>query len=301
MTQFEIEAFLSVVRCGSISRAARELYITQPALSRRISSLEKELGYPLLEREKGQRNIQLTVQGNNFLPIAAHFLDLYRETANLRTKGQKPILRVGTIGSVSVCVLEEILSTLALESNKYNLEIRQIHSTDAYFFIEEHRVDIAFIDSLDREKLRRSQIEAEPAFMEPFSFIGGEAYRGKQEIHPSELNPRAEIRLPWNHGFDVWHRHWFDESIFPRIRIDHVAPLASLLRGDSFAIVPLPLAVLLERQGAVRCEMEEEPEADVIFYAHASELSGERADCAHHFLALMKQEISNYKTMRWLL
>lgn len=301
MTQFEIEAFLSVVRCGSISRAADELYITQPALSRRLSSLERELGYPLIEREKGQRVIRLTSQGRRFLPCAVHFLDLYREASNLQIKGEKPILRVGTIGSVSVCVIEEILGTLSLENNPYHLEIHQIHSVDAYFSIAENRVDIAFVDSLDREKLNRSRMEAEPAFMEPFSFIGGEMYCGKEIIHPSELNPRAEIRLPWNHSFDVWHRHWFDESVFPRIRIDHVAPLGSLLHGDSFAVVPLPLAVLLERQGAVRCKMEEEPEADVIFYAHASELGEERSRCAKHFLSMMKQHIARYATMQWLL
>ena len=44
MTQAELEAFLAVVRCGTVSGAAQQLFITQPALSRRLGVLEEELG-----------------------------------------------------------------------------------------------------------------------------------------------------------------------------------------------------------------------------------------------------------------
>ena len=45
MTFLEIEAFLKIAQCGSFSAAAEKLYITQPALGRRIRALEEELGY----------------------------------------------------------------------------------------------------------------------------------------------------------------------------------------------------------------------------------------------------------------
>ena len=56
MTNSEISAFLAIVECGSFSKAAEMLFITQPALSRRIQSLENEIGYKLFERNKGFRN-----------------------------------------------------------------------------------------------------------------------------------------------------------------------------------------------------------------------------------------------------
>ena len=49
MTISEITAFLAVIECGSFSKAAEMLFITQPALSRRIQSLENEIGYRLFE------------------------------------------------------------------------------------------------------------------------------------------------------------------------------------------------------------------------------------------------------------
>ena len=63
MTFLEIEAFLSIVQYGSFSAAAEKLYVTQPALGRRIRALEEELGYSLFVRNKGVRHVELTRQG----------------------------------------------------------------------------------------------------------------------------------------------------------------------------------------------------------------------------------------------
>ena len=57
MTFLEIEAFLKIVQYGSFSAAAEKLYITQPALGRRIRALEEELGYLLFIRYKGVRHV----------------------------------------------------------------------------------------------------------------------------------------------------------------------------------------------------------------------------------------------------
>lgn len=47
MTNTQLEAFLTLCRYGNITQAAEHLFITQPALSRLIKSLESELGYTL--------------------------------------------------------------------------------------------------------------------------------------------------------------------------------------------------------------------------------------------------------------
>ena len=57
--------FLAVARHGNLSRAAKELYISQPGLSRYLSKLEEEIGVPLFERRKGK--IELNTYGQIFL------------------------------------------------------------------------------------------------------------------------------------------------------------------------------------------------------------------------------------------
>ena len=81
MTRTELESFLAVVQAGSLSAAAKNLYITQPALSRRIQSLEQELGYPLLQRSPGVRKATLTAQGEQFVSLATQWMGIWNETA----------------------------------------------------------------------------------------------------------------------------------------------------------------------------------------------------------------------------
>ena len=54
MTQLEISSFLSVVKYDSISTAAEKLFVTQPALSRRLNALEREL--PAFRAPKRQKS-----------------------------------------------------------------------------------------------------------------------------------------------------------------------------------------------------------------------------------------------------
>ena len=70
MTFLEIEAFLNIVQHGSFFAVAEKLYVTQPALGRRIRALEEELGYTLFVRNKGARHAELTKQGQAFIGLA---------------------------------------------------------------------------------------------------------------------------------------------------------------------------------------------------------------------------------------
>ena len=70
MNQQGIEVFLAVARLGSVSAAAQALYITQPAVSRHLRTLEDGMGCSLVIRGRGKRNIELTDQGRDFVQVA---------------------------------------------------------------------------------------------------------------------------------------------------------------------------------------------------------------------------------------
>ncbi|MCI5510579.1 MAG: LysR family transcriptional regulator, partial [Eubacterium sp.] len=59
LSQYRI--FYAVAKAGNISRAAKELFISQPAISKSISKLEESLGVTLFTR--GSRGVQLTCEG----------------------------------------------------------------------------------------------------------------------------------------------------------------------------------------------------------------------------------------------
>ena len=62
-----LHVFYEVVTCGSISKAALKLYISQPATSQSIKALEEEIGFPLLIRSS--KGVKLTNEGNEIFQI----------------------------------------------------------------------------------------------------------------------------------------------------------------------------------------------------------------------------------------
>lgn len=86
----------TVERLGTLSAAAQELHVSQPALSRSIQRLEKELGQPLFDRSKN--HIALNALGKT---VAEHARNVLRETQLLydavdEATRQSRALRVGT-------------------------------------------------------------------------------------------------------------------------------------------------------------------------------------------------------------
>jgi DNA-binding transcriptional LysR family regulator len=74
----DVRAFLAVLDLGGFHRAAEALNLSQPALSRRIQSLEAAVGAPLLERTT--RRVAATTVGRSFAPLARRLLDEFEET-----------------------------------------------------------------------------------------------------------------------------------------------------------------------------------------------------------------------------
>ena len=88
MNEKDYQYTLTVATCKSFSRAAELLYISQPALSRYISTLEKELGATLFDRSTSP--IQLTSAGIRFCSYANAILEL--ESAMLHDLKENALL-----------------------------------------------------------------------------------------------------------------------------------------------------------------------------------------------------------------
>ena len=74
----QLRTFVSVAEAGGLTRAAEVLNLSLPAISRRLTALEEELGIALLERST--RRVALTQTGREFLPRARRLLDELEES-----------------------------------------------------------------------------------------------------------------------------------------------------------------------------------------------------------------------------
>lgn len=84
-----MEYFLAITREGNISAAAQSLHISQPALSKQISDLEKELGVKLFDR--GSRRITLTEEGIILKKRSEEMVSLLQRTQNEIHESHKEI------------------------------------------------------------------------------------------------------------------------------------------------------------------------------------------------------------------
>ncbi|MFU2486748.1 LysR family transcriptional regulator [Thauera sp. WH-1] len=96
----ELGFFVAIASCGSLSRAARELGISTPAVSKRLAQVEARIGVPLINRTT--RRMNLTPEGEVFLEHARRILaelDLLNEVLGSAKATPKGLLRVNaTLG-----------------------------------------------------------------------------------------------------------------------------------------------------------------------------------------------------------
>lgn len=106
----QIEAFVQVAQHRSFSKAADALFLTQPSVTARIQSLERDLGEALFERNG--RGVRLTEMGGTFLPFARRALKALQEGRDA-LEGMRNLdigtLKLGSALTVSTYVLPKIL------------------------------------------------------------------------------------------------------------------------------------------------------------------------------------------------
>jgi DNA-binding transcriptional LysR family regulator len=109
----QLRAFVEVVKCGSFTAAARELNLTQPAITHQVQELEKRFSVTLVER-LGKR-AHPTEAGEKLIEHARHLLDQDRRVrASMRrfTDGGVGRVRIGTSMTMMMYALPPILQTL---------------------------------------------------------------------------------------------------------------------------------------------------------------------------------------------
>lgn len=103
-----LEQFVVLARTQNFTRAAEELHLSQPALSRSIRKLEEQLGKPLFERRP--REVVLTGLGERLLERAREILRMIDEAlTDLSEAGRNPRIRLGAIPTIAPYFLPHVL------------------------------------------------------------------------------------------------------------------------------------------------------------------------------------------------
>lgn len=144
LSQYRI--FYEVARCGNISRAAKELYISQPAISKAISKLEESLNTKLFSRNS--RGVQLTREGSVlFQHISSAFDSINRGERELKRIHDFHIghLRIGVSNTLCKYVLLPYLKGFVEKYPHVNISIESQSTIHTLEMLESRKIDIGLV------------------------------------------------------------------------------------------------------------------------------------------------------------
>lgn len=228
MTLCDIQAFLAVAEYLTISKAAEALFISQSTASHRIQHLEDELGVELILRQKGRRLVELTKNGVDFLPIAHQWAGLWKLTAEFKNLSQQPEIIISAPDSVNTFLLRDFFKSASSNFPDMRLRVNTLPSSEIYTAINAGMTDIGFVFNQRRYK----DIICHALFTESMRFLCRAGDFERQScVHPSALDIRNEIFLPWSDDYQNWHDIWWKPDVLPRISIDNATLLMSCMNA----------------------------------------------------------------------
>lgn len=146
-----LSAFIAVAETRSFSRAAEHLFMTQPAISKRIAALEQDLGVSLFDRLG--RSIDLTEAGITLLPSARRIVaDIATSREEVRSLNEAVAgrLRLGTSHHIGIHRLPPVLKAYTQSCPQVDLDLLFMDSEQACEQVAEGSLELAIVTLPDR-------------------------------------------------------------------------------------------------------------------------------------------------------
>ncbi|MDR4283175.1 LysR family transcriptional regulator [Bacillus thuringiensis] len=228
MELLQLKYFQTVARLEHMTKAAEELHIAQPSLSKTIARLEKDLGVPLFDRQG--RQITLNSFGKVFLKrVERIFHELSegeREIKDLAELQQSSITLAVSIPRI----LPELLGSFLLEHP--NVRFQQFLASTPSMKRQLDNIEIDFCIS-------SVPIEGEEIFLVVPS---GHRLSGRENIHLHEVKDEPFISMNTGYGFRHLTDEFCKEAVFtPHIafEVDEPTVISDLIKqGLGIAFVP---------------------------------------------------------------
>lgn len=215
--------FYTVAKCGSLTRAAEELFISQPAVSQAIKQLESQLGTSLFNRT--HRGMELSVQGGKLI------FKQVEEALNLLESAENKLIELKTTatGTIRVGATDSIFSNILAEkivnfNEKYpavKFELITGTTPETLNQLKENRCDVGFVnlpiedkdvnftgtvahlsdifvagkkyEALKGKKLNLKELQEYPLLMIETNTVARRAFSSYTQTLGIQLNPDIEV------------------------------------------------------------------------------------------------------------
>lgn len=149
----QLEAFVQVSESGSFSKAAKELFLTQPTISAHISSLEKELNVRLFIRNT--KEVSLSDDGKDLYRYAKQITDLEKaieERFYMDSDDGKHFITIAASTIPAQYLLPKVLMGYRERYPKEQIKIMETDSSEVVTQVVDHMVDVGFTGTVLEKK-----------------------------------------------------------------------------------------------------------------------------------------------------
>jgi DNA-binding transcriptional LysR family regulator len=236
----QVEGFLEVARQGSVSRAAERLYVTQPTLTARLHSLEREIGSRLFVRTR--HGMRLTDIGRAFLPHAERAVRALGE-------GRRAIEEVGTATAgqlllaaapaVSTYTLPAVLERFVAAHPRVEVVLRTGHSEDVLQMVLRDEVQLGL-----GRALRHPDVELEAFLEEELVLVVAPDHRFARlgQVDMSSVGREQLIMFDRTSSYyEITHAAFLDAGVSLRsmMELDNIEAAKKMVeRGLGVALLP---------------------------------------------------------------
>jgi len=235
----QLRYFSSVAQHGSLSRAAEHLRIAQPALTRQVQLLERELGVVLFLRRA--RGVALTEAGKVLLNRCETVLrSVERVKSELGDLGLQPrgTIRIGCTPGLTDHLAVEAISSFMTKWPDVKIHLQEHPSDVLRKSVLSEELDIAILTAKDPH----SDIETQHIFDEPIHLFGQVGSLDKRSINLQSISDRKLILARRSLTTrEVIERLFAEKNIQPQIimETDSILAIARMVsRGVGFTVAP---------------------------------------------------------------
>ena len=192
MNYLHLRYFKKVVETKNITQAAKELFISQPALSRAMKNLEKSLDVPLFSHQG--RNIELTTYAETFYPFVLDSLQALDDGLEaLHSMNEENISSIELHLEVASISIPSLVRTFLEKHPDIHLSIMQHDSLPDY-----SKPNVLSITSEEKKGLINSPIITEPVYI---AIPKSHALAMKETIYLADILPLPIIMLSKKNAF----------------------------------------------------------------------------------------------------
>jgi DNA-binding transcriptional LysR family regulator len=198
----DLRYFLAVAQQLHFTRAAETLYVSQPALSKQIRALERQLRVTLFERDRG--NVRLTRAGAALLPYAERMVESWEGASRSLSKASDCTLVIGMHTSPGRGLLPKVRALMVARCPDSELELRHAAWSDRTAGLADRSSDAAFVWlPLPQPPYRWVTIAREPRLV---ALANDHRLAARESVSMADLLDEPFLALPESAGpmRDFW-------------------------------------------------------------------------------------------------